>query len=73
MMVTYALWVLSELKIKFSVLQEKDKIKVTPRIVENLNLISGINMIAFTDGSIDPVSGRARFAVYVEKSESESE
>ncbi len=36
--------------------------------MEYLNLISQSNVI-FTDGSRDPVSGRAGFRVYVEKLE----
>lgn len=60
-------WMLPEINIELGFLQEKDKWKVAPKIGEYLNSISQSTMIIFTDGSRDPVSGRAGFGVYVEQ------
>ena len=63
-------WVLPELNIKMVFLQEKDKKLVTPKIAEhklNLNSIRDSTLIIFTDGSRDPVSGRAGFWMHVEQ------
>ncbi len=60
-------WVMPELKIEFGFLQEKNKMEVIPRIVLYLNSINQSSIIIFTDGSRDPVNGRAGFGVYVEK------
>jgi len=60
-------WMLPEINIELGFLQEKDKWKVAPKIGEYLNSIRQSTMIIFTDGSRDPVSGRAGFGVYVEQ------
>ncbi len=60
-------WDIPKLKIEFTFLQEKDKMEVIPRVVVYLNSINQSSIIIFTDGSRDPVNGRAGFGVYVEK------
>ena len=52
---------LPELNIELGFLQEKYI------IMDNLNAITESTSIDFTDGSRDPVSGRAGFGVYVEQ------
>ena len=59
-------WVLPEQNIEMVFLQEKDKKLVTPKIAEHLNSIRDSTFI-FTDGSRDPVSGRAGFWMHVEQ------
>ena len=59
--------VLPELNIELVFLQGKDKKLVTPKIAEHLNSIRDNTLIIFTDGSRDPVSGRAGFGMYVEQ------
>lgn len=62
-------WVIPELNIELSFLQEEDKREVRTSVEEYLRAARGDKTLIFTGGSRDPVSWRAGFGIYIEQPE----